>query len=135
MESNTVCSAPSNIPSFQYSNIPPFSQPVLKSLILAVMNILITGASAGVGYETALLLAANTQNEILAIARREDRLKSLQQQSLKQNSASKLDYIAGDLSQAGFLSDIEKRIKSKWNSVDVLINNAGLLINKPFEAL
>src|ERR1700677_5062091 len=99
------------------------------------MKIVITGASAGIGFETALKLSENPANEIIAVARREDRLKALKELSRKRNSASKLDDGVGDLSHANSLAYVVKSIGTKFSAVDILINNAGLLINRPFEEL
>ncbi len=99
------------------------------------MKIVITGASAGIGYETALKLSENPANEIIAIARREDHLKSLKEEASKRNTSSRLDYVVGDLSHENSLDYVIKSIGTKYNAIDILINNAGHLINKPFEEL
>jgi len=99
------------------------------------MNIIITGASAGIGYEAALLLSKDNTNHVIAVARREDRLKSLKEKAKKKNQAANLDYVVGDISHDNDLAYISKFIGSKFKKVDILINNAGLLINRPFEEL
>lgn len=92
------------------------------------MNIVITGASKGIGKETALVLARNRDNHILAVSRTESSLLGLSEASEYNN----INYIATDLNESlkspqGLL----KLLDSHFTSIDILINNAGILINKP----
>ena len=92
------------------------------------MNIIITGASRGIGLETALLLAQDPENRVLALSRNEVGLKKLDS-ATKEN----LSYLIYDLTQAP-VAALQEKIK--WlGGVDILINNAGLLVNKPFASL
>lgn len=93
------------------------------------MNIIITGASRGIGYDTALQLAQDPANQILALSRNEKKLTQLKEASTHQN----IDFITYDLSRPGN-GVLLKKIRA-WDSVDILINNAGLLRNKPFMKL
>lgn len=93
------------------------------------MRIIITGASKGIGYEVALLLAQDPTNTILAIARDEARLQSLASQAIHQN----IRVFASDITRIQNEELLE--IVSAMGGVDILINNAGLLINAPFDAL
>ncbi|MFI5164161.1 MAG: SDR family NAD(P)-dependent oxidoreductase [Bacteroidia bacterium] len=93
------------------------------------MNIIITGASRGVGYETAKLLSA--EHKVIAIARSADKL-----QQLKKNGNSKNIYpIAFDLETGNIKKDLPSQIKKYFDEIDVLINNAATLLNKPFEKI
>jgi NAD(P)-dependent dehydrogenase (short-subunit alcohol dehydrogenase family) len=98
------------------------------------MNIVITGASTGIGYQTALQLAREGHT-VFAVARRKDKLAELQSQALKENADAKLHFLAGDLSGEAFIGELYREISSTTGTVDVLINNAGRLINKPFADL
>lgn len=93
------------------------------------MRIIITGASKGIGYETALFLAKNPNHTILAIARDKNRLESLAAQSPHGN----IKTLAMDITRIE--NDELLKIVSSMGGVDALVNNAGLLINKPFDAL
>jgi Short-chain dehydrogenases of various substrate specificities len=97
------------------------------------MNIVITGASKGIGFEAAKHLAAAGDHNIVAIARNEANLKSLKNACLHENIRAKLFPLSFDL---GVLNGIEallvKQILSLIPNVDILINNAGVLVNKPF---
>lgn len=99
------------------------------------MNIVITGASSGIGYQTSLLLSGNPENNVIAISRNEIKLETLKAESLKNNPQAKLTTIAGDISDEKSVAKISENIKSIFPDLDILINNAGLLINKPFEEL
>jgi len=98
------------------------------------MNIVITGASAGIGYQCALYLAS-LGHHVFAVARRKENLVKLEQEARGKNSKGAIHILAGDISDENFLEKLSKEIKSKCGSVHILINNAGSLVNKPFEEL
>jgi len=97
-------------------------------------TILITGASSGVGYQTALKLAVEN-NIVIAVARNKSKLKQLHADATKKNPKAKLHLIAFDLSSDYSKSLMEELYKLNINHIDCLINNAGLLISKPFDQL
>ncbi len=100
------------------------------------MNIIITGASRGIGFETAKLFAASGENNIVAIARNETNLKELKDACIQGNMKTRIFPIVFDLEKTELYDKILlKEIKNCVDNVDILINNAGLLINKPFEKL
>lgn len=96
-------------------------------------NIIITGASSGIGFETVLDLTANKDHNVIALARSADKLRKLHE------IASQLNHDGGKLYPAQFdivfdnyTDSLIPFIKSKFETVDILINNAGALIHKPF---
>lgn len=89
-------------------------------------NIIITGASRGIGKELAKLHLANGNN-VLAISRNEAKLAELK--TFENNST--LTILALDMANFSDLDQITNAI-SNWDKVDVLYNNAGTLVNKPF---
>lgn len=90
------------------------------------MNVIITGASRGIGYDTALQLAQNPQFNILALSRNGQKLEQLTAAAPHQN----ISWLTYDLSRPN-KDELLKKIEN-WMSIDILINNAGLLRNKPF---
>jgi 3-hydroxy acid dehydrogenase/malonic semialdehyde reductase len=82
---------------------------------------LITGATSGIGEATARLLAKNNFNLILC-GRREDRLKKIENELLKVTDVTTLSFDVRD--REGVHASISS-LKSPWNNIDVLINNAG----------
>ncbi|MDA3906882.1 MAG: SDR family NAD(P)-dependent oxidoreductase [Bacteroidales bacterium] len=95
------------------------------------MNIIITGASKGIGYQAAIKLANRCGNNILAIARSEEKLLDLKNKVEAEHPSSNLDYIVFDFYKGDF-EQLEKKIKRHFDQIDILINNAGFLAAKPF---
>jgi len=89
-------------------------------------NVIITGTSRGIGFELAQLFAKNNHN-VLALSRNSEPLNNLNIQNITSLSV--------DLSNESDLKKVIDFVASHWKKVDVLINNAGKLINKPFENL
>ena len=87
------------------------------------MNIIVSGASQGIGFETALNFAKKG-HKVLAISRNRVKLDLLKSES---SNIITLEY---DLIKEGLKEEIVERFENK--KVQVLINNAGQLINKPF---
>ena len=86
-------------------------------------NIIITGASRGIGFELIQLFAENNCN-VLAISRNIDQIEKLNNKNITALSV--------DLSLESDFNKVSDYVKSNWEQVDVLINNAGKLANKPF---
>lgn len=86
-------------------------------------NIIITGTSRGIGFELVHLLA-NQGHNILALSRNEKPISNLHYDNIQSFSF--------DLSQQEAYQKVGAFVKENWKQVDVLINNAGLLLNKPF---
>ncbi len=85
-------------------------------------NIIITGTSRGIGYELALLFA-NAGHQVLAISRKIP-------QGLLGNS--NITCLSVDLSKENELIAVDNFISQAWEKVDIIIHNAGSLVNKPF---
>jgi len=86
--------------------------------------VLITGASAGIGEACAEIFAAAGARLILW-ARRADRLETLAA-SLRERFAVDCLTNVVDVRDAGAVSQAIASLPPSWNSIDVLINNAGL---------
>jgi NADP-dependent 3-hydroxy acid dehydrogenase YdfG len=87
-------------------------------------TVLITGATSGIGEATAILLAQNNFNLIIT-GRRTDRLKVLKDK-IESETEAKVFALNFDIRNR---QETEKAIKSlpgRWQSVAILINNAGL---------
>jgi 3-oxoacyl-[acyl-carrier protein] reductase len=93
------------------------------------MNILITGASAGIGFHLALLLASNPDNQIFAVARSEQKLYELASKCTFRNLVALPFSVEESISNPLALLDL---LEPYTNKIDILINNAGVLINKLF---
>lgn len=87
-------------------------------------NIIITGTSRGIGFELVKLFA-DTGHQVLSLSRNNIPIASL---NFKNVTA-----LSFDLSIESDYKKVSNFVSEKWNNkVDVLINNAGLLVNKPF---
>jgi 3-oxoacyl-[acyl-carrier protein] reductase len=89
-------------------------------------NVVITGTSRGIGFELAKMFADNG-HQVLAISRNTKPLSVLNHKNIS--------VISVDISKNSDVEKVTNFIKNNWKKVDVLINNAGKLINKPFTDL
>ncbi len=91
--------------------------------------ILITGATGGIGKQTALALAKMGARVIIT-----GRSKSGGEEAvaeIKQQSGNpKVDLLIGDLSAQANVHSLAEQFKVKFDRLDVLINNAGLASSK-----
>ena len=87
--------------------------------------ILITGASSGIGRETATEFAKLGANIIL-VARRKHNLEEIANE-LKKFQVSTL-VCQCDVSKKDQVEEMKKKVLEKFDSVDILINNAGFAI-------
>ncbi len=89
--------------------------------------VVITGASAGIGYAAAQALAAEGATLVLN-ARRKERLEKL----VAESRARKLKaaYIVGDAGQEHIAKETIQLAREKFGRVDILINNVGVGIYK-----
>lgn len=88
------------------------------------MNIVITGCSKGIGAELVKLLSEN--HNVYGLSRD---LVSLEKLQFSLSNPSNFHFIQSDITH------LNKEVVNSWinvDSIDVLINNAGLLVNKPF---
>lgn len=83
------------------------------------MNIIVTGASRGIGYETAKILSK--EHTIIAIAR-----------NAEKNKLPGVISITFDFEKGNICNDLFPQIQKHFKTVDVLINNAAAFIKKPF---
>lgn len=99
------------------------------------MNIVITGASSGVGYEAVLELILDTNNTVIALARSEDKLQMLSETALNLNPGCNIFTSAFDIIHGDYADELIPFITACIGKADVLINNAGTLTSKPFEEM
>lgn len=80
-------------------------------------NVIITGTSRGIGEQLALLFANNNYN-VIAISRKKSEVLNI----------PNIEQLTIDINDSHTL----KEALSKYSNIDILINNAGKLIHKPF---
>lgn len=86
-------------------------------------NVIITGTSRGIGFELVKLFA-KAGHKVLALSRNVQPVEDLH--------LDQVTSLAFDLSKPENYIWVEDFIETNWGQVDILINNAGTLINKPF---
>jgi NADP-dependent 3-hydroxy acid dehydrogenase YdfG len=92
------------------------------SITLAGKSVLITGASAGIGWATALAFAAKGAN-VVVTARREQRLHELC--DLIAAAGGKAVCLAGDAAEESTAQKCVALAVKQFGRLDILINNAG----------
>ena len=95
------------------------------------MLILITGASKGIGFEVVKQLAAGPDHLVIAVSRNMTALNKLVE---SQNTHSVLP-LKADITKPQDVKRIVQTIRALKLPLDVLINNAGEIVNKPFEKI
>ena len=94
--------------------------------------VVITGASSGLGEATARLLSAQGATVVLG-ARRTDRIAALAGELMR--SGAKALAKATDVTHRGEVQSLVDAAVEAYGRLDVMINNAGLMPNSPFERL
>ena len=86
-------------------------------------TVIITGTSRGIGFELVHLFA-NAGYAVLALSRNAKPVSNL--------NFDNITALSFDLSKSEDYDRVEAFVKKEWTQVDILINNAGTLLNKPF---
>lgn len=89
--------------------------------------ILITGATSGIGKVTATELA-KTGAHILLLARNKEKALRTKEEIITETKNENIDIFIADLSSLQKVKNVAAEIKSKYEKLDVLINNAGLML-------
>src|SRR5215469_551298 len=97
----------------------------MKSIFTENRTALITGASAGIGFELTKLLAGKL-DALVVVARRTERLTQLKNDLQAQLPKLGVSVESADLSNPGGVENLLKRLDERRLGVDVLVNNAGL---------
>ena len=85
---------------------------------------IITGASSGIGYATALTLS-KAGAKVAIGARRIDRLEELAKKI--SDNGGEVFFQKLDVTDKNDCDEFSKAVLAKWGSIDILVNNAGLM--------
>lgn len=91
---------------------------------------LITGATAGIGHEYAVQLAARGDDLVL-VARDSARLEQVAE-DLRRAHRVEVEVLVADLTDRAQLATVEARLADRDRPVDLLVNNAGFGLKKRF---
>jgi NADP-dependent 3-hydroxy acid dehydrogenase YdfG len=87
---------------------------------------LVTGATAGIGEATAMLLAKNNFN-LIVTGRRKEKLELLQKR-IENESNSKIHLLNFDICSQAETENALNKLPGPWKNIEILINNAGLAV-------
>lgn len=90
------------------------------------MKVIVTGAGKGIGFETAIRFAENG-HEVLAVSRNIEAIQA------KASSVPNITPVSLDLTEGDF-SPLDSVLR-EWGKVDIVIHNAGYLVNAPFQEI
>ncbi len=89
-------------------------------------TIVITGANTGVGFETARILAGRGAEVVLA-CRAQERVDQAKKRIESEVPGARLDCVTLDLASLASVRSAAAKLRSRYPSVDVLVNNAGVM--------
>ena len=93
-------------------------------------TIIITGATDGIGKQTALNIASQNHH-IIIVGRNKNKCESVCYEISKNTNNDNIEFIVSDLSSISKVKALSYHIKKKYSKLDVLINNVGaLFINR-----
>lgn len=90
---------------------------------------LITGANSGLGYQTALALA-KMGAQVVMVCRNRAKGEAAQAEIKSKSGSSAVDLLIADLSVQKSIRELAQTFKASYNRLDVLVNNAGLILGK-----
>ena len=94
-------------------------------------NCLITGATGGLGSKIAEAMLENNCN-IFLTSKSPTKLKKLKNELERKNlNDNKISFQSGDLTKILDVKKIIKSVRKDFQTIDVLINNAGIYLSKP----
>lgn len=89
-------------------------------------NVIITGTSRGIGFELANQFS-QAGHRVLGLSRNTS--------TLENSGSNSLSIMAFDISNESDFYKLKTYLQAEFKQVDILINNAGYLIHKPFQKL
>jgi NAD(P)-dependent dehydrogenase (short-subunit alcohol dehydrogenase family) len=100
---------------------------------LAEATILVTGATDGLGKRVAFELAAGGAT-VLLHGRSRKRLEATLEEAREGTGSEKLGFYLADLSSLGEVRTLAERVLTEQDRLDVLINNAGVIVGERRES-
>src|SRR5262249_4243707 len=95
-------------------------------------TVIVTGASSGIGRETALAFAQRGAAVVLA-ARRAEQLEAVAAACRAHGGPA--EGVCGDVAEDGFVEALVARAEERFGRLDVIVNNAGISKHRQFFAV
>ena len=92
-------------------------------------TVLITGATSGIGFETAKTLAEKGA-KVIGVGSRESSCLRAKNKLKKKNILENIEFISCDFSEKNNILKLRDRLITNYSNIDVLINNAGVILLK-----
>ena len=93
-------------------------------------TVIVTGGSRGIGAEIVRMFARNNYNVVLNYYQSEEKAKAIQEE-LKQQG-KKIEIFKADVSKRSEIKELVRFTIDKFQTIDILINNAGISQVKMF---
>lgn len=90
---------------------------------------LLTGANSGIGFETAKALAKMGAHVVM-VCRNEAKARVAQQEIINASKNPDVDLLIADMSSLDSVRELAQAVKKNYQHLDVLINNAGVMLSK-----
>lgn len=89
--------------------------------------VIITGSNSGIGFEAARILA-NKNAKVIVAVRNLDKGNAAKIKITKENSKADVEVMRLDLADLSSVKSFSDEFKQKYDQLDILINNAGVMI-------
>lgn len=94
------------------------------------MDVIIAGCGRGIGFEIARIYSNQKDKRVLALSRNITQLEALKKELSQQGNSAELIPFSIDFERENFVSQLKKVVELHSFKPEILIYNAGLLINK-----
>ncbi|WP_438347345.1 SDR family oxidoreductase [Paenibacillus sp. FA6] len=88
--------------------------------------VMVTGANSGMGLATSIELAQRGAHVIM-VCRNEERARLAHEEAVRQSGSERIEWMLGDLGDLDSIRKLVVDFKKKFDVLDVLINNAGVV--------
>lgn len=89
-------------------------------------NVIITGANSGLGFETAKKIAKDKEYRIILACRNAEKAETAKSRIIAETGNANIEFMILDTSLLSSVRAFAQEYLSKYDTVDVLINNAGI---------